>query len=300
MECDDQYARNQVRQFKADAVAQIVAPGLGHSKLLVSRVRRDAPEHGFATPAEPDAVFSILVQLRQQDRRELYLEDKLVHQGMFPKKTVSVVNHGQRPKANLLSAFDTVIFTIPQAALNEVAEDQGLPAAETLSCEYEGRVDQAIWSLTQSLMPALERPDEVGTLYAERVLLASTIYFAHVFGGMRPPEDAYRLSLRESGRAMSLLESGLQNEVSTAALASELGMTPVEFVRSFRRSVGKKPDGWLLERRIEHAKTLLRRKTVKYAEIATLCGFATPDQFVRAFTESVGLSPTVWRRQMLH
>ncbi|MGX5668811.1 helix-turn-helix domain-containing protein [Rhizobium daejeonense] len=62
----------------------------------------------------------------------------------------------------------------------------------------------------------------------------------------------------------------------------------------------KKPDGWLLERQIDHAKTLLRRKTVPYAEIATLCGFATPDHFVRAFTASVGLSPTVWRRQMLH
>ena len=301
MEPDDQYARRQVRQFKADSVSQIVAPGVGHSKLLVSRVRRDTPEHGFATPTEPDAVFSILVQLRQQDRRELYLDDRLVHQGMFPKKTVSVVNHWQWPKANLLSAFDTVIFTIPQSALDAVATDHGLPPVEPLACEHEGRVDDAIWSLTQSLIPALERPDEVGTLYAERILLACTVYFAHVFGGMRPPEDdAHRLSPRESGRAMGMMESRLQSDVSMAELASELGMTPVQFVRSFRRSIGKEPGGWVRERRIEHAKMLLQRKSLSYAEIAALCGFANPDHFAREFTASVGLTPVVWLRQMLH
>lgn len=138
LESDHQYAQRQVRQFKTDALSQIVASGLGNSKLLVSRVRRDAPDHGFATPTRPDSVYSILVQLRTQERRELYLNDRLAHQGAFPERTVSVVDHWQRPKANLLSAFDTIIFTVPQSALNEVAEDQGVRPPETLACEVKG------------------------------------------------------------------------------------------------------------------------------------------------------------------
>ncbi|SDB74244.1 Helix-turn-helix domain-containing protein [Agrobacterium fabrum] len=301
MESENQYARRQVRQFKADSVAQIVAPGLGHSKLLVSRVERNTPEHGFATPAHPDAVFSVLVQLRQQERRELYLDDKLVHQGAFPKRTVSVVNHWQRPKANLLSAFDTVIFTVPQSALNAVAADHRRPPVETLVCEHEGRVDEAIWSLTQSLIPALERPEEIGALYAERVLLASTTYFAHTFGGMRPIERApHRLSAKQTERVVDLMDSELQNDVSLSSLASQLDMMPGEFIRSFRRSSGTMPDVWFRDRRIERAKMLLRGKLIPDAKVAALCGFTSTDQFVRVFTAAVGVAPTTWRQTVLN
>jgi AraC-like DNA-binding protein len=301
LESDNQYAQRQVRQFKADSVAQIVAPGLGHSKLLVSRVRRNTPDHGFATPTKPDAVFSVLVQLRQQDRRELYLNDKLVHQGAFTERTVSVVDHWQRPKANLLSAFDTVIFTVPQSALNAVAADQRRPPVETLVCEHEGRVDEAIWSLTQSLIPALERPEEVGTLYAERILLASTIYFAHTFGGMRPLGTApHCLSAKQIGHVIDLMDSELHNDISLSSLACELGMTPGEFARSFRRSSGLTPDAWLHDRRIEHAKILLQGKLIPDAKIAALCGFTDTDQFIRKFTAAVGVAPTTWRKMVLN
>ncbi|MBW6424225.1 helix-turn-helix transcriptional regulator [Rhizobium sp. XQZ8] len=300
METDHQYARRQVRQFKADSVAQIVAPGLGHSKLLVSRVRRDTPEHGFATPTRPDAVFSVLVQLRQQDRRELYLDDKLVHQGMFPERTVSVVNHWQRPKANLMSAFDTVIFTVPQSALNEVAADHRLPSVELLTCEHEGRIDHAVWSLTQSLLPALDRPEEVGSLYAERLLLASTTYFAHIFGGMRPPTAmSHRLSANESGHVTEMMDGKVHSDISLADLASELGMPPGQFVQSFRRTIGKAPDEWMQGRRIDRAQTLLARK-VPTTEVAALCGFSSVRHFIRDFTSSVGMSPTEWIKHVFH
>ncbi|WFR97937.1 hypothetical protein [Rhizobium tumorigenes] len=84
-----------------------------------------------------------------------------------------------------MSAFDTIIFTVPQTALDEVAYEQALRPVPTLLCENEGRLDGTIWSLAQSLLPALERPEEVGSMYAERVLLASTTYFAQAFGGLR-------------------------------------------------------------------------------------------------------------------
>ncbi|TXI03520.1 MAG: AraC family transcriptional regulator [Rhizobium sp.] len=275
--------------------------GLKNSRLLVSRIQRDAPDHGFATPVRPDAVFSVLVQLRQQDRRELYLEDKLVHSGSFPKGTVSVVNHWQRPKANLLSAFDTIIFTVPQAALNEAAEDQGARPVETLICENEGRLDETVWNLAQSLLPALERPDEVGSLYAERVLLASTTYFAHAFGGMRPPSDArYRLSPAQVARAVDLMLGQFGSDISLATLAAEADLSPRQFAQAFRRTTGETPGRWMRHQRTERAKTMMRETTASISEVAALCGFASPAHFSRVFTALVGVNPSVWRRQILN
>lgn len=301
MESDQQYAQRHVRQFKTDSLAQIVAAGLGNSKLVVSRVQRNTPDHGFATPTRPDAVFSILVQLRPQERRELYLDDKLVHQGSFATRTVSVVNHWQRPKANLLSAFDTIIFTVPQSALNEAADSEGVRPVDTLICENEGRLDDTVWNLAQSLMPALARPEEVGSMYAERVLLASTTYFAHAFGGMRPATGArHPLSPRQVNRAMDLMDSEFQSDISLSAIASEMELSPRQFAQAFRRTIGETPDRWMRHRRIEHAKTIMRRTAMPIAHVALLCGFVSADHFTREFVAVVGVYPGVWRRQILN
>ncbi len=301
MESDQQYARRQVRQFRTDSLSQIVTPGLKNSRLLVSRIRRDAPDHGFATPVRPDAVFSVLVQLRKQDKRELYLEDKLVYQGSFQKGTVSVVNHWQRPKANLLSAFDTIIFTVPQAALNEAADDQGVRHVEALVCENEGRLDETVWNLAQSLLPALERPDEVGSMYAERVLLASTTYFAHIFGGMRPsPGARLRLTTAQVTRAVDLMLGQFDADISLSAFAAEMELSPRQFAQAFRRTTGEPPDRWMRHQRVERAKALLRQTTKPIFEVATLCGFASQAHFSRVFTAIVGVNPSIWRRQVLN
>lgn len=299
MESDQQFAERSVRQFKTDQLSQIVASGLGHSKLLVSRVRRDRPNHGFATPTRPDSVFSVLVQLRKQERRELYLNDKLVHQGSFAERTVSVVDHWQRPKANLLSAFDTIIFTVPQSALNEVAAEQGLPPVDTLLCENEGRFDDTIWNLAQSLLPALERPEEVSSLYAERVLLASATYFAHAFGGLRPPEGArHGLSARQVNWAIDLMHAHFDTDLSLSVLAAEMDLTAREFARAFKRSTGQTPDGWLWTHRIAQAKTMMRHSAMPIPVIATVCGFASPAHFARVFSAQVGVPPTEWQRRV--
>ncbi len=301
MRSEQQYAESYVRQFKTDAVAQIIASGAKTSRLLVSRVQRDTPDHGLATPAKPDAVFSVLVQLRRQERRELYLDDKLVHRGSFAERTVSVVNHWRRPTANLFSAFDTVIFTVPLAALIEAAEDQGAPSVDELVCENEGRFDETIWHLTQSLLPAMERPEEVGTMYAERVLLASTTYFAHAFGGMRPPSDErITLTPAQISRAIDLMLGEFGADISLSSLAAETDLSPRQFSKAFRRTTGELPDRWMRRQRVERAQAMMRETALSIAQVATCCGFTSPAHFARVFASFVGVSPSVWRNRILN
>lgn len=301
MRSDPQFAKNYVTQFKTDATSQIVASGPKTSRLLVSRVQRDAPDHGLATPAKPDAVFSVLVQLRRQERRELYLDDRLVHQGSFAERTVSVVNHWRRPTANLLSAFDTIIFTIPQAALNEAAEDQGVPRVEELVCENEGRFDETAWHLAQSLLPALDRPSEAGSMFAERVLLASATYFAHAFGGMRPrPARVHDLSPAQISRAIDIMASQFRTDISLAEIGAEMDLSPRHFARAFWRTTGESPDRWMRRHRVERAKTMLRETDLSVAQIALACGFADAAHFSRVFTAYTGVGPVLWRKQIFN
>src|SRR5262249_4221766 len=149
-----------------------------------SRVRRDSPGHGFATPVRVQPIFSVLLQLRTQHERELFLGERCIHRGPYAARTISIVDHLERPRANLLSAFDTLIFTVPRAGLDEIADEYAVPRIDHLACE-RGLLDEAIWHLGQALLPALDRPHEVGLMYAEHTMLAIHSYMARQFGGMR-------------------------------------------------------------------------------------------------------------------
>jgi AraC family transcriptional regulator len=294
---DAEYGESFVRQFRADAVAQLVTPGVKKSRLLVSRLRRDTPGHGLAAPNRPDAVFSVLLQLREQTHRELFLDERCVHRGAYPARTVSIVNHLERPTANLLSPFDNLIFIVPRLALHEIADDQGVARIDELHCE-RNTFDETIWHLGQALLPALERPHEIGALYAEHVMIAINTYFARAFGSMRVPRMSSRCGLapRKLQRVTDLMLANLERDVSLSELAAECKLSHSYFTRAFKRSTGESPHRWLLRQRVERAKELLREGDVALSEIAIACGFADQSHFTRVFRSLAGASPGSWRR----
>ena len=66
MQSDLAYCERHISQYRADSVLQLLTAGPKNSRLLVSRVRRDTPGHGLATPQQVDAVFGVLLQLRDR------------------------------------------------------------------------------------------------------------------------------------------------------------------------------------------------------------------------------------------
>ncbi|RYG87914.1 MAG: hypothetical protein EON58_20350, partial [Alphaproteobacteria bacterium] len=132
MQSDSTFRESFVSHFKADAISQLVAPGPKKSRLLVSRIRRDTPGHGPAVrPANPgdrgETTFAVLLQLREQSYRELFVNDRCVHRGSYAARTTSIVNHAENPVANLISPFDNLIFVVAQSTLDESAYERGSP-----------------------------------------------------------------------------------------------------------------------------------------------------------------------------
>jgi len=297
MEFDRAYCQSHVTQYAADSISQLLTAGPRNSRLLVSRVRRDTPGHGLATPQHADAVFAVLLQLREQTDRELFADGKCVHRGSYAARSTSVVNHLEKPVANLRSPFDNLIFTIPQSALDEIADDHGVAHVNQLYCKPGGVIDETVWHLGNALLPALERPHEIGSIYAEQVMLAANTYFAQTFGGMRPSRDRLGTlapwQLRRATEAMSSLAEG---DVSLKELASQCGLSISYFVRAFKATTGDPPHRWLLRHRVERSKSLLAHTEATLAETAISCGFADQSHYTRVFKSFVGMTPAAWRR----
>ncbi|MFI9610276.1 helix-turn-helix transcriptional regulator [Streptomyces sp. NPDC052023] len=79
------------------------------------------------------------------------------------------------------------------------------------------------------------------------------------------------------------------------ALAREALMSPGHFSRSFRAAYGETPYSYLMTRRIERAKALLRRGDLTVTEVCFAVGCTSLGSFSSRFTELVGETPSGYR-----
>ncbi|MFJ2112065.1 MULTISPECIES: helix-turn-helix transcriptional regulator [unclassified Streptomyces] len=96
-------------------------------------------------------------------------------------------------------------------------------------------------------------------------------------------------------RARDTMDRDYARPLDIPALARVALMSPGHFSRSFRAAFGETPYGYLMTRRVERAKALLRRGDLSVTEVCFAVGCTSPGSFSSRFTELVGESPSVYR-----
>jgi transcriptional regulator GlxA family with amidase domain len=83
--------------------------------------------------------------------------------------------------------------------------------------------------------------------------------------------------------------------LDVAAIAREALMSPAHFSRRFRAAYGETPYSYLMTRRIERAKALLRRGDMSVTDVCLAVGCTSLGSFSARFTEIVGETPSAYR-----
>ena len=109
---------------------------------------------------------------------------------------------------------------------------------------------------------------------------------------MTPEELANLAHLR---RAHDLIDREYARPLDVAALARAALMSTAHFSRQFRATYGETPYAYLMTRRIERAKALLRHGDVSVTEACMAVGCASLGSFSARFTQLVGETPTAYR-----
>ena len=81
------------------------------------------------------------------------------------------------------------------------------------------------------------------------------------------------------------------------AMARAALMSTAHFSRQFRAAYEETPYNYLMTRRIERAKSLLRHSEMTVTEVCLAVGCTSLGSFSSRFTELVGQTPTVYRAQ---
>ncbi|MCX5050963.1 MULTISPECIES: helix-turn-helix transcriptional regulator [unclassified Streptomyces] len=103
-------------------------------------------------------------------------------------------------------------------------------------------------------------------------------------------EDLVRLR-----KARDRMDREYAEPLDVPALARTALMSPGHFQRSFREAYGETPYGYLMTRRVERAKALLRRGDMTVTEVCMAVGCSSLGSFSARFTELVGETPSSYR-----
>ena len=108
-------------------------------------------------------------------------------------------------------------------------------------------------------------------------------------------EPSNGLSSDRLKRVREYIETHLNDRLTLADLAGVACLSPYHFSRSFKQAVGVGPQRYVMQRRLERAKALMRRTNEPLAEIAYRVGFSDQSHLTSIFRRETGLTPGRYR-----
>ena len=103
------------------------------------------------------------------------------------------------------------------------------------------------------------------------------------------------LSRERLQRVYDYIEANLDDRLTLADLAGVACLSPYHFSRSFKQAVGVGPQRYVMQRRIDRAKTLIRRSNQPLALIAQEVGFTDQSHLTCFFRRETGTTPGRYR-----
>lgn len=104
------------------------------------------------------------------------------------------------------------------------------------------------------------------------------------------------LSEDELSALNEFIRENLTVNFSLSDLSSVLDRSPLQMARAFKSTTGETPYRYVLMRRVERARTLLKSSEKTIAEIAYECGFASQSHMTTVFSGKLGITPAKYRK----
>lgn len=95
------------------------------------------------------------------------------------------------------------------------------------------------------------------------------------------------------------IEANYNQQITLSNVAEAVGYSPAYLTNLVRRQTGQTVQGWIIERRMAAARSLLLETNERIEEIAAQVGYYHTVHFFRQFRQYHGTTPQAWRRTQL-
>ena len=162
------------------------------------------------------------------------------------------------------------------------------------------RLDPLIFHTMAALREEAEIGGPAGRLFAETAAALIALHLLRRYsnvGTTTAMADPHKISAAVLERTIEFMEAHLGAELTLDQLAKVANMPVSSFIRGFRNATLVSPHKYVIHRRIERSKQLLKSSDISIAEIAYRLGFSSQSHFSSVFRSCVGESPARFRLQ---
>jgi AraC family transcriptional regulator len=266
--------------------------------MAFTRVGLGRDHDGLHLAFDNQDAFYVIFQLRSHAAHPYWENGRARPAPESPRGSLHIADLGTQPSAVLTGRFDSLNMIIPRGYLDALTEDAGATRVESMRVPACWTTqDPVLAVMAPVLTGALGDPQAGSSFFVDHLAAATALHLAQHYGGMRRPViRPGGLAPWQEKRAREMIAGNLGKEIPLADVAAACGLSVSHFAKAFRASTGMTPHGWLQSCRLDHARALLRRPELAFAEIALRCGFADQSHFTRIFRRATGTTPGAWRR----
>ena len=129
--------------------------------------------------------------------------------------------------------------------------------------------------------------------------LANAVADQMIYTTVRTDRDEQRLSIPtrigvrhpKLSAVIKTMEANLEEPISPAKLAEDVGISTRQLERLFRRYLARSPKRYYMELRLQKARHLLLQTDMSVINVALACGFTSPSHFSKCYRTHFSTTP---------
>ncbi|MHC5853171.1 AraC family transcriptional regulator [Nostoc sp.] len=229
---------------------------------------------------------------RDNKTGERWLDGKL-QQERRRTGDIAVIPAGISHRCNWNTSVEFMVLAIEPALLQQVGEDFVNPDRIELMPRFMSQQDVLIQGIFSTLRDELESGKIGGDLLIDSFKTTLAIHLLRNYCTTQPKLSSYANGLSQAilKQVTEYIHEHLHQDLKLADLSAIAQLSPYHFLRLFKQRMGITPHQYILQRRIEKAKHLLKHSNLSIAEIAMRTGFCDQSHLTRCFKHIVGITP---------
>jgi AraC family transcriptional regulator len=180
-----------------------------------------------------------------------------------------------------------------------VEEMQPRQASKIELLDNFGTRDLDIEGIARRLLAELKAAGFASRMYVESLANQLAIHLLRCYSSAKKlPEDLpTRLPRYKLQRATDFINDNLREDLTLERISEALSMSPYHFAHLFKQSMGLAPHRYIIERRMERAKSLLRETELSIKQIGHQVGYSQQSHFSVVFHRFTGQTPHRYRSE---
>jgi AraC family transcriptional regulator len=218
------------------------------------------------------------------------------YESIFQKGDSLLVPAGQRTywrcPASELSPTELHIHLQPES-IEKVAKASEMDTEQLDLANCFCKQDLQLQHIAMLLLAELRSGGMMGRLYVESLTQALVIHLLRYYSEVAPIVASQNRSLTrtELQQAIDYIHAHLDRDLSLEQIAQVINISPTYFASLFKRAIGTSPHQYVIEQRVERAKSLLSETDLAIADIALQVGFSSQSHLTQQFKRLTGVTP---------